>query len=151
METINGWLILAHPLLIEQLEKLTKSVETLSAKDPANLERNANFKLLAALRYLIFEQIPADPTLPEYRQGSTLGDGRKHWFRAKFGNQRFRLFFRYSSTEKTIIYAWVNDAQSLRTYGARNDAYAVFRRMLDAGNPPEDWVALSKESRDLTP
>lgn len=149
MQTVNGWLILAHPLLISQLEKLTAAVEREREKNPDSIERHANFKLLSALRYLIFEKVPTDPTLPEYRQGNTLGDGRKHWFRAKFGNQRFRLFFRYSRTEKTIIFAWVNDAETLRSYGSRTDAYAVFRRMLDEGNPPESWDALMRVSTGL--
>jgi toxin YhaV len=40
------------------------------------------------------------------------------------------------------VYAWVNDEQSLRSYGSTRDAYAVFAGMLDAGNPPSDWDAL---------
>ncbi|MFV1920915.1 type II toxin-antitoxin system YhaV family toxin, partial [Sphingomonas sp. MJ1 (PH-R8)] len=38
----------------------------------------------------------------------------------------------------------VNDATTLRTYGSRTDAYAVFKGMLDKGNPPDDWTALLK-------
>lgn len=102
--------------------------------------------MLAALRKLVFETIPEDPTRPEYRQGGTLGDARKHWFRAKFGGQRFRLFFRYSSEARIIIFAWVNDQDTLPTYRAKSDAYAVFRGMLDKGNPPDDWDALRKEA-----
>ena len=85
---------------------------------------------------------PEDPSRADYRQGGTLGEDRKHWFRAKLGGGRFRLFFRYSSSAKIIIYAWVNDETTLRTYGAKTDAYAVFRKMLDKGNPPDDWAAL---------
>lgn len=62
-----------------------------------------------------------------YRQGSTLGDDYRHWFRAKFGNGRFRLFFLYDSMAKVIIFAWVNDETTLRTYGAKTDAYKVFK------------------------
>ena len=42
-----------------------------------------------------------------------LGPGNRHWFRAKF-HGRYRLFFRFSAGQKIIIYAWVNDEQSLR-------------------------------------
>ncbi|MFN3636239.1 MAG: type II toxin-antitoxin system YhaV family toxin, partial [Rhizobium rhizophilum] len=66
----------------------------------------------------------------------------KHWFRAKFGNGRFRLFFRYNSTGKVLVFAWVNDADTLRSYGSRSDAYAVFRAMLEDGNPPDSWTEL---------
>ena len=61
---------------------------------------------------LTFAVIPQDFTLREYRQGSTLGDKHKHWFRAKFF-QQYRLFFRYHAESKIIVYAWVNDEKML--------------------------------------
>jgi toxin YhaV len=95
---------------------------------------------------LVTVTVPSDPTAAIYCQGSTLGDDRKHLFRAKFGNGRFRLFFRYNSASKVIIFAWVNDENSLRTYGSKTDAYKVFNGMLDNGNPPDDWDALHKQA-----
>ncbi|SFU98052.1 toxin YhaV [Methylobacterium sp. 174MFSha1.1] len=139
---VNGWTIFAHPLLLDQLERLTGAVAKARAADATGYRRTTQAKLLAMLATLIFETIPADPTRPEYRQGSTLGGDRKHWFRAKFGNGRFRLFFRYDSRTKIIILAWVNDQNTLRTYGAKTDAYRVFKEMLDKGNPPDDWPSL---------
>lgn len=148
MLTINGWTILAHPLFLDQLERLTGTVEALKAKKPEEYRKNANTKLLAALNRLAFEVILADPTATAYRQGSTLGDDHRHWFRAKFGNGRFRLFFRYDSTAKVIIFAWVNDETTLRTYGAKSDDYKVFKGMLDDGNPPDDWATLYKTTSE---
>jgi len=148
MLTINGWTILAHPLFLDQLEKLTDAVEALKARKPDEYQKNASTKLLAALNKLAFQTIPADPTAAIYRQGSTLGEAHKHWFRAKFGNGRFRVFFRYDSTAKVIIFAWVNDETTLRTYGAKTDAYKVFKGMLEDGNPPDDWAALCKAASD---
>jgi toxin YhaV len=142
MIVVNGWQLIAHPLFLDQFEKLEAAVARLRGKDPRGWRKSANAKLLAALRQLMFETIPQDPTRPEYRQGGILGDDRKHWFRAKFGGGRFRLFFRYSTSAKIIIFAWVNDETTLRTYGSKLDAYAVFRKMLDKGNPPDDWAAL---------
>jgi toxin YhaV len=142
MLAVDGWQIFAHPLFLDQLEKLIEAVERSKSKDPQGYRNAANAKLLSAIEKLIFEQIPEDPTRPEYRHGGTLGKDRRHWFRAKFGGQRFRLFFRYSSEAKIIIYAWVNDQTTLRTYGARSDAYSVFRTMLDKGNPPDDGSSL---------
>lgn len=142
MSAVNGWQLFAHPLFLDQLEKLAGAVEQARIKDPHDWHRSANAKLLATLRQLVFETIPQDPTRPDYRQGGTLGNDRKHWFRAKFGGGRFRLFFRYSTNAKIIIFAWVNDETTLRTYGSRSDAYAVFRKMLDKGNPPDSWDAL---------
>lgn len=148
MLEVNGWQLFAHPLFLDQIEKLAAAVEKAQAKDPRGWQKSANAKLLAAIRQLVFETIPQDPTRPEYRQGGTLGDARKHWFRAKFGGGRFRLFFRYSSSAKVIVFAWVNDENTLRTYGAKTDAYAVFRKMLDGGNPPDDWSALVAAASD---
>ena len=139
---INGWTIFAHPLFLDQLESATAAVEAAKAADPKGYQGTAQAKLLVMLAKLTFETIPADPMRPEYRQGDTLGQARKHWFRAKFGNGRFRLFFRYDSRTKVIIFAWVNDETTLRTYGSKTDAYRVFKEMLDTGNPPDDWTAL---------
>jgi toxin YhaV len=150
MITINRWTLYAHPLFLAQLEGLTVAVEKAAKKDPKGYTSTANAKLLAAMHKLMFEAIPVDPTRPEFRQGGTLGPNRKHWFRAKFGGGRFRLFFRYSSSAKIIIYACVNDASSLRTYGAKSDAYAVFKTMLDRGTPPEDWAALMADSTAIS-
>jgi toxin YhaV len=144
----KGWELFAYPLLLDQIERLASAVERQKRKNPKSFHTSANFKLLAALRLLLFDTIPADPMRPEYRQGGTLGEHRRHWFRAKFGGRRFRLFFRFDSKAKVIIYAWVNDSETLRTYGARSDAYAVFRKMLDAGDPPESWDDLLKASRE---
>ena len=128
---VNGWELFAHPLLLEQLEKLMAAVEKAkaNAKKPDDYKSTAHFKLLAALYDLMLVTVPADPTRLEYRQGNTLGDDYKHWFGAKFGGQRFRLFFRYDSKAKVIVYAWVNDEDSKRTYGSKTDAYAVFKKM----------------------
>ncbi|MFC5484660.1 type II toxin-antitoxin system YhaV family toxin [Microvirga aerilata] len=70
-----------------------------------------------------------------FRQGSTRGTENKHWFSAKF-LQQFRLFFRYSEDKKAIVLAWVNDDRTNRAYGSKPDAYAVFKKMLDAGDLP---------------
>jgi toxin YhaV len=148
MPVINGWTVRAHPLLLDQLERLTASVEILSQKDPEGYQQSANAKLLAALQLLLFDKIPQDPASTSYVQGHTLGTSRRHWFRAKFGGARFRLFFRYSTRAKVIIFAWVNDENTLRTYGSKTDAYAVFRDMLTSGNPPDDWEKLLKAASD---
>lgn len=151
MTTVNGWALYAHPLFLGQLERLTEAVARKARKDPKGYTASADAKLLAALRKLVFEVVPVDPARPEFRQGGTLGPDRKHWFRVKFGGGRFRMFFRYSSSAKIIIFAWVNDRDTLRTYGAKTDAYAVFAGMLDKGNPPEDWAQLIEASQELAP
>ena len=143
---VNGWTLLFHEQLARQIEDLVAAAERARKSDPRHFKSNANIKLLAAIRRYMFEIVPADPARPEYRQGNTLGPEYRHWFRVKFLG-RFRLFFRYDSRSRTIVYGWVNDERSLRQAGGRNDPYAVFRRMLNSGNPPNDWAELVKRSR----
>lgn len=55
-----------------------------------------------------------------------------------------RLFFLYNSAARIIIHAGVNDENSFLTYRSKTDAYAVFRAMLNKGDPPDDWDELAK-------
>lgn len=143
---INGWTLLAHPLFLDQLETLVAQVEQFKARDPVGYLRKNASKRLAAITTLAFDVIPQDPARPEYRQGDTLGPDYKHWFRAKFF-QQYRLFFRYHAASRLIVLAWVNDTDTLRAYEGNDDAYRVFRRMLERGHPPDDWEGLLAEAR----
>ncbi|MFM6037603.1 MAG: type II toxin-antitoxin system YhaV family toxin [Sphaerospermopsis kisseleviana] len=146
---INGWTIFAHPLFLEQLEELITQVENLRQKYPQEYKQKNTTKRLAAIFKLAFNVIPQDPTLNDYRQGTTLGDEYKHWFRAKFF-QQYRLFFRYHQQGKIIVYTWVNDENTKRAYQSKTDAYRVFQKMLESGNPPDDWNDLFKEAENQT-
>jgi toxin YhaV len=145
---VNGWTLYRHPLFQQQLEKLTAQVQTLQAKDPLHYKEQPATKLLATINRHIREIIPRDPSAAEFRQGNTLGADNRQWFRAKF-HERYRLFFRYSSQEKVIVYAWVNDENTLRKAGSRTDPYSVFRAMLNAGNPPSTMAELLAVSNRL--
>ncbi len=141
----NGWSLFAHPLFLNQLETMIRQVDVLRRKDPIDyINKNAT-KRLAAIAKLAFGVIPRDPGRPEYRQGNTLGAEHRHWFRAKFF-QQYRLFFRYHLESKLIVYAWVNDADTKRAYESDDDAYRVFRKMLESGHPPDDWESLLEEA-----
>ncbi len=143
---VNGWTIFAHPLFLDTIETLITQVAKLQKKDPKGyINKNAT-KRLAAINKLAFEVIPQNPARLEYRQGASLGKDRKHWFRAKFF-QQYRIFFRYHQESKIIVYAWVNDENTKRSYGSDTDAYQVFQRMLKNGNPPDDWLNLLAEAK----
>jgi len=140
---IHGWTVFAHPLFLAQLERLTRAVEASRQKDPVGyVSKNAG-KRLAAITKLAFDVIPHDPARPEYRQGNTLGDDDKHWFRAKLF-QPCRLFFRYHASSKVIVLAWVNDEDTKRAFESSDDAYRLFSKMLVSGHPPDDWDQLLK-------
>ena len=146
----HGWTLLFHDCLVEQLKKLQAAYERAMQSDPDGFENNANVKLLNALSHLILEVVPSDPGRDDYRQGNTLGPAHRHWRRAKIG-RRFRLFFRYDSKSKTIVFAWVNDSQTLRSTGSKSDPYTVFKKMIGRGNPPDDWKSLVMSSKSNWP
>ena len=147
---VNGWKIYAHPVFIEQFEALVLDVERLRAADPDGYREKKKTKLLAAIQKMAFEVIPQNPAHPMFFQGNTLGAAYRHWYRGKFFEGRYRLFFRFNSTAKVIVLAWVNDEETLRTYGSKTDAYAVFKAMLGKKRPPDDWKALLKEAEQAS-
>ena len=144
---INGWTIFAHPLFLDQLELLSQQVEAFRQKDAIYFVKKNATKRLAAIAKLAFEVIPQNPARAEYRQGSTLGEDHKHWFRAKFF-QQYRLFFRYHAKSKVIVFAWVNDEDTKRACESGGDAYRVFRKMLESGHPPDDWEQLLAQATE---
>jgi toxin YhaV len=142
---VNAWRLYTHPLFESQLRRLRADVEQLSKKQPATYKEHPRTKLLATILRLITETIPRDPTAAQFRQGDTLGPDNRHWFRAKF-HQRYRIFFRFSSRDRIIVYVWINDESTLRKAGARTDPYAVFRTMLRAGEPPQSFEELLRRA-----
>ena len=135
----HGYTLLPHPLLVAQLATLADAADQEPAPPAAP---GPNRKLLAHVHALMFDDIPQDPGAARYRHGGAIPGGHRAWFRGKTGNGRYRLFYRYDSTARIIVYAWINDRESLRTYGSKTDAYRVFGDMLAAGNPPSDWDTL---------
>src|SRR3990170_952806 len=126
---VNGWTLFAHPLFLDQVEGLVARVEALRARDPTGYTRKNATKRLAAIAMLSFELIPQDPTRPEYRQGSTLGAARKHWFRAKFFPQ-YRLFFRSHQESGIIVSGGENEGETKRPYERWDDASRVIRTLI---------------------
>ena len=145
---VKGWRLFQYPLFENQLKKLTEAVEELSISQPDTYREHPKAKLLATIHRHVTEIIPRDPNAPEFRQGDTLGPDNRHWFRAKF-HRRYRLFFRFSTKDRVIVYVWVNDEFTLRKAGSKTDAYAVFKSMLNAGDPPRTLEALLKRAKEM--
>jgi toxin YhaV len=137
----RGWHLVMFPAFRDPLLTLAADVARLRQRDPADWSASAKAKLLKRILEVVLDEIPRDPASPVFEQGNTLGADARGWRRAKFLG-RFRLFFRFDSRSKVIVYAWVNDENTLRKAGAASDPYAVFRAMLVAGNPPHDWDKL---------
>jgi toxin YhaV len=143
-----GWRLAAAPAFLEQYGELLRAVEAIKMRDPRGAPAHPKTKLLKRVLQLVYDEIPRGPNAREYQIGNTLGPGHRHWRRAKFLG-RFRLFFRFNSRSRVIIYAWVNDENTLRKAGSRTDPYAVFAGRLRAGTPPDNWEDLIQAARDL--
>jgi toxin YhaV len=144
----NGWALYQWAEFGRVFSELVAAVEQLEQNDPDGYRNHPTTKHLAAIFRLTTDIIPRDPNASEFRQGNTLGKTNRHWFSAGFF-ERYRLFFRFRSDQRIIVYAWVNDDSTLRARESRTDAYEVFRRMLRAGRPPEDWDELLAQSEAL--
>lgn len=144
----SSWKLFAHPAFSEKFDALVTEVERLRTADSNGYKQHAKTKLLKRIVDLIEVEIPRDPGAFEYSLGNTLGPEHRHWRRAKFLG-RFRLFFRYSSKDRVIIYVWMNDQNTLRKAGGRNDPYTVFNALIRKGHPPDDWDALMKQCATL--
>ena len=139
-ERYHGWSLLAHPHLEDQLSKWSNEVIRLAKRQPDSYREHFKTKRLATLMALIFDIVPSEPNARLWLQRNTLGEANQAWRRAKCLGQ-YRLFFRFDSKSKVIVYGWVNDENSLRAYERRNEAYLVFARRLEANSPPSDWHA----------
>lgn len=143
-----AWQLFAHPAFSDAFDTLVEEVKQLRAAGAEGYKAHPKTKLLKRIVDLIETEIPRDPGANEYGLGNTLGPSHRHWRRAKFLG-RFRLFFRYNSAANVIIYAWVNDENTLRKAAGKTDPYTVFGGLLRKGRPPDDWNALVKEAQTI--
>lgn len=144
----NGWDLFYFRLFKETLDRLEREVTALAQKDPKGFVRHGKAKLLKAVVDNVRQEVPRDPDSPAFRLGKTLGDQYTDWRRVKRHRlpNRYRLFFRFASSQKKIVYAWLNDEHSIRKEGAKTDVYEVFKAMLRRGDVPSSFEDLLKGS-----
>ena len=148
MQTSSSWKLMLHPAFEMVLARLEHDAERSKLRSP-NAEQNTfEQKVLRTMYAQIYGVIPRNPADPSFKLGNTLGPKFRHWLRAKF-RQQYRIFFRYSSKSSVIVYAWANDRESLRAFGSRNDAYLVFKKMLESGKIPNSWGELLDEAKKI--
>lgn len=143
----NGWNLFYFRLFGHILNQLEADVTALALKDPQEFQHHKKAKLLKAVIENIRIEVPRDPEHRDFWLGGTLGNDYKDWRRIKHRlPPRYRLFFKFSGDQKRIVYAWLNDENTLRKDGAKTDVYEVFKRMLRRGDVPNSFVELLKES-----
>ena len=145
----RAWMLLGHIEFLKQLEFYREANRQTKQKLGADSIHTKQAQRLRALTLATWTKVPSNPGDPEFRLGNSLGSEHTHWFRAKF-LQQFRLFFRYSTKSEIIAYGWVNDPATLREYGSKSDAYAVFKKLLESGKVPNTWDELIAESKRLS-
>lgn len=148
-ERYRGWLLLAHPHFLDQYSWWQNQVQKAIRENPGGFQLDEKVKLFAHLEKRVFEDIPQDPANPNWRIGNSLGPENRAWRRAKFGGQ-YRLFFRYDSKTKIIVYGWANNTSTLRAYENPDDAYLTFQKLLNSGKVPTRWEELLEQSFPVT-
>lgn len=144
---VNGWQLFYFKLFAEVLNKLESDVRELAQKNPEEYGHHPKTKLLAYVVKSITEDVPTNPMDRKFMLGKTLGRQYADWRRVKHGlPPRYRLFFRFTSAQNNIIYAWLNDENTLRKEGDKSDVYTVFAKMLSNGSVPNSIDALLKTS-----
>lgn len=137
----HGWKIWFGELFDARWRALRDRVKRLKTElDESHFAAHPDVKLFAALVHIVHEAVPRSPEHSDFRLGKTLGQRFTGWRRVKRHGlpDRMRLFFKFSSAHKLIVFVWLNDTNTLRKDGAATDPYGVFRRMLEAGDPPDD-------------
>lgn len=143
---INNWDIFYFRLFSDRLNQLEQDVSRLASADPQGYKTHPKTKLLKAVYDSIRLDVPTDPSHKKFRLGKTLQQFTD-WRRVKRGlPPRYRLFFKFTSTQSLIIYAWLNDESTLRKDGDKNDVYEVFKRLLRRGEVPDSLTALLQQS-----
>lgn len=143
---INGWEILLFKIFYDQYLELTSVVKSLRDKNPTGYKSHPKTKLLAKIQFVIKEDVPADPLHKKFMLSKTLTK-HKEWRRVKKGlPPRYRLFFRFYSGNKNIIFAWMNDGTSIRKEGDKYDVYNVFLKLLKNRVIPNQYEELLSDS-----
>jgi toxin YhaV len=144
----NGWRLFYFPLFKERLDQLDEAVTKLAETDPNGFIHHPCAKLLKKVIDAVEDQVPTDPSDGKFQLGNTLGRSNRHWRRVKDRlPPRYRLFFQFSSVDHKIVYAWLNDANTLRKQDAKTDVYVVFKKMLERGKVPTDYRMLLDQSQ----
>jgi toxin YhaV len=144
---INGWLVLLRPEFAQRYDELRREARRLQdALSEQAYRTHPTVKLAAAVHRLVTQVVPQDPNRPEFQLKGDLAQYR----RAKQHGlpPRYRLFWVFSSSERVIIFLYLNDETTLRKEGDQNDPYEIFARMVRRGEIGSDFESNYAALRD---
>lgn len=137
---VNGWKLLYHPVFGDRYAQLRARARELKASLPAGeFPTHPDVKLVAAIRRVVLEIIPEDPNRPDFWLGADLAAFRR--VKGYGLPDRYRLYYVFSSTARTVIVLYLNDSASLRKDDAKTDPYRVFARLVSSGSLGKDFDA----------
>ncbi len=96
-----------------------------------------SFKLFSALYGLGYDIIPSDPNHKDFRLHAPLAKFRR--IKGHGLPRRYRVFFVFLESAKTIIFLYVNDERTLRRQGDSRDPYARFTALVQQGLIGDDF------------
>ncbi|MGR3176554.1 MAG: type II toxin-antitoxin system YhaV family toxin [Candidatus Anammoxibacter sp.] len=127
---MNNYLLKTHEIFFQRTAELNRQVAELKKTlTPNELTRHETVKLAARVYKATVKRIPSDPNRPEYRLKGEL----KRYRRYKQGLKRYRLFFSFSTKFRIILYLYLNDENTLRKQGGKNDPYKKFKKLTEQG------------------
>ena len=135
MTVKNNYLLKTHEIFFQRTVELNDEVKALSKKlSHEELQQHETVKLAKRVYTATLEVIPQNPNDPAYY----LKDDLKKYRRYKQGLERYRLFFGFSSAAKIILYLYLNDGDTLRKEGDKNDPYEIFKGFVRQGRVSHD-------------
>lgn len=136
----HGWKLLYHPVFGDHYLRLRARARELKEQlSPQELAAHPDVKLLAAVRRTIMDTVPEDPNRPDFWLGANLDKFRR--VKRHGLPDRYRLFYAFSSTTKTVIYLYLNDSMTLRKAGSPTDPYEIFAGLVSSGRIGSDFEA----------
>lgn len=136
----HGWKLLYHPIFGDHYIDLRTRARALKAQLPAErFSTHPDVKLVAAVKRVITDTVPQDPNRPDFWLRGDLAKFRR--LKAYGLPDRYRLFYAFSSTARTIIYLYLNDTATLRKEGAATDPYEIFAGLVVSGQIGADFEA----------
>ncbi|MDZ7641626.1 MAG: type II toxin-antitoxin system YhaV family toxin [Desulfurivibrio sp.] len=143
---VHGWTVFAHPLFLAQLEALAQQVEAFEQKFPVEYVKKNATKRLAAITRLAFDVIPQDPARRNTGRATPSVTTQQALVQQPSSSSSTACSTVTTHRTKVIVFAWVNDEGTKRASESSDDAYRVFRKMLESGHPPDDWDQLLAEA-----
>ena len=138
----HGWHLLAHPLFLDQLERLLVAVERAKRTDNPGWQNKADARLLAALRALVLNSIPRDPWR-RVPAGKYAGASAPALVSCQVRRQPLpAVLSRQLARQGDRLRLGQRPRHAAQGRGGDRSLRSVRGRMLRRGNPPDDWPAL---------